>query len=105
MIFYAVSIPVSMEFLAIAPGTDERYMVSSRGNVKNAKTGRLLKLRVGTWGYWYVLLSLRPASRALYKTVLRMMGQAFLHNPDPSVLTTIDHIDRNPKNNDLCNLR
>ena len=93
-----------MEFWAIAPGTHERYLVSSQGRIRNARTALTLKVRVGTRGYEYVLLCL-PECRAVYRTVHRLMAQAFIHNPDPTTCDTVYHIDGNPLNNCLSNLR
>ena len=86
----------SREYWAIAPNTHNRYLVSSQGRVRNARTALTLKVRVGTRGYEYVLLCL-PECRAVYRTVHRMMAQAFLHNPAPTC-DTVDH-------NCLSNLR
>ena len=94
----------SRELWAIAPGTHERYLVSSQGRVRNARTALTLKVRVGTRGYEYMLLCL-PECRAVYRTVHRLMAQAFLHNPDPQTSHTVHHIDGNHLNNCLSNLR
>ena len=95
---------MNRELWAIAPGTHERYLVSSQGRVRNARTALTLKVRVGTRGYNYVLLCL-PECRAVYRTVHRLMAQAFLHNSDPQTYHTVDHIDGNQLNNCLSNLR
>ena len=95
---------MNRELWAIAPGTHERYLVSSQGRVRNARTALTLKVRVGTRGYEYVLLCL-PECRAVYRTVHRLMAQAFLHNSDPQTCGTVDHIDGDPLNNTVGNLR
>ena len=94
----------SRELWAIAPGTHERYLVSSQGRVRNARTALTLKVRVGTRGYEYVLLCL-PECRAVYRTVHPLMAQAFLHNSDPQTSHTVDHIDGNQLFKCLSNLR
>ena len=94
----------SRELWAIAPNTHERYLISSQGRVRNARTALTLKVRVGTRGYEYVLLCL-PECRAVYRTVHRLMAQAFLHNSDPQTCGTVDHIDGDPLNNTVGNLR
>ena len=94
----------SRELWAIAPNIHERYLVSSQGRVRNARTALTLKVRVGTRGYEHVLLCL-PECRAVYRTVHRLMAQAFLHNSDPQTSHTVDHIDGNQLNNCLSNLR
>ena len=86
----------SRELWAIAPNTHER--------VRNARTALTLKVRVGTRGYEYVLLCL-PECRAVYRTVHRLMAQAFLHNSDPQTCGTVDHIDGDLLNNTVGNLR
>ena len=46
-----------------------------------------------------------PECRAVYRTVHRLMAQAFLHNSDPQTCGTVDHIDGDPLNNTVGNLR
>jgi hypothetical protein len=78
----------------------EQYAVSNLGNVKNKKTGRILKPSMAD-GYKHYKLSKDKVS---YNTVgHRLVALAFLENPDNK--PQIDHIDNNPGNNIVTNLR
>jgi hypothetical protein len=78
------------------------YAVSSHGNVINIKTQRILKPGKQKDGYLIVCLSKKIKKRKTY-LIHRLVALAFIENPDNKPET--DHIDRNPSNNNILNLR
>jgi hypothetical protein len=75
------------------------YSVSSFGNVRNDKTGRILKKNVGSFGYLRV---------CLYNTkkkdlrIHRLVGLAFIENPNN--YRELDHISGDKNDNSVSNL-
>ena len=90
-----------METFKIIEGF-ETYSVSDLGNVKNNKTGRQLKPGKNKLGYEKVNLTANNKSSCL-KRVHRLVACGFLENPNNKCF--VDHIDNNPSNNALLNLR
>jgi hypothetical protein len=79
----------------------ENYSVSDMGNVRNDKTGLIMKHNITHNGYHRI--GLQQNGKRKYYYVHKMIGQAFLENPRN--LKTVDHIDRVKGNNTLENLR
>ena len=77
------------------------YMVSSFGNVMNTNTGRVLQPVTNNMGYYYVNLSKNTGAKHIL--IHRQVANAFLLNN--SNKSCVDHIDHNPKNNNIRNLR
>ena len=90
-----------METFKIIEGF-ENYSVSDLGNVKNNKTGRQLKPGKDQLGYELVILTSGNKSRST-KKVHRLVAGAFLANSNNKCF--VDHIDNNPSNNGVVNLR
>lgn len=84
-------------------GFEGLYEVSNRGNVRSLKCGRVRPMKKcrNKKNYEHVCLVKDKMKHTL--RVHRMVGDAFLM-PIPGK-TTIDHIDQNPSNNKLENLR
>ena len=79
----------------------DNYSISNYGNVKNSKTNRIMKPGNNTHGYKGVSLCKNGKVKSF--RVHRLVGMAFLENPDNKEM--IDHIDNNPSNNNVKNLR
>jgi len=82
----------------------ERYSVSNFGNIRNDLTGRIMKLKINSEGYYKLNLRTsekKPKSQT--KTVHRLVALAFIPNPDNKPF--IDHVDNNQLNNHTSNLR
>jgi hypothetical protein len=77
------------------------YQVSTFGNVKNVKTGRILKGFEN--GFGYLRVGLINEDSKCYMLIHKMASNAFLENPENK--ECVDHIDRNRKNNHISNLR
>ena len=78
----------------------ETYEVSNLGNVRNVKTGRIMKTNVNKDGYYR--LNIRNDEVCKF-FIHRLVAQTFIQNPENKPL--IDHIDGNVKNNHVSNLR
>ena len=78
----------------------ELYSVSDQGNVRNDKTGCILKGGLDTYGYPQVILC-KNGSRYGRK-VHRLVAEAFIPNPDNK--PQINHVDGNKQNNAASNL-
>ena len=78
----------------------ETYEISNFGNVRNVKTGRIMKTNVNKDGYYR--LNIRNDEECKF-FILRLVAQTFIPNPENKPL--IDHIDGNVKNNNVSNLR
>ena len=76
---------------------DERYEVSSFGNVRNEK--RLLKLTVDKYGYLVVGIHRE------IKKVHQLVAICFLNHTPNGYEIVVDHIDNNPLNNHNSNLQ
>ena len=76
------------------------YQVSNHGNVKNVKTGRILKPTINCG---YLKVALRNDGDISNKQLHRLVAITFLENPDNK--PCVDHINRNPLNNHISNLR
>ena len=79
----------------------ENYSVSDHGNVKNNKTGKVLKNCPNAQGYEQVQLwkHKKPTSVKVH----RLVALSFL--PNLEVKPMVDHIDNNIVNNNVLNLR
>ncbi len=77
------------------------YSISNFGNVKNNKTGKIIKPHLDDKGYYKVGLY-KNGDRKKFK-VHRLVGNAFI--PNPKNKTQIDHIDNVKTNNNVNNLR
>lgn len=75
------------------------YEVSEFGDVRNKKTGRILKQFVGTRGG--LMLTIDHATVYVH----RLVADAFIPNEDPNYWTDVIHLDGDKQNNEVDNLR
>ena len=79
----------------------ETYSVSDQGNVRNDKTGRILK--PGSDRDGYLMVNLMKDKKQLTQKVHRLVAGAFIQNPEKK--KCVDHINNDVKNNKVENLR
>ena len=77
----------------------ENYSVSNDGEVRNDRTGRILKPYLSTSGYYQVMMGRKTVPQYIH----RLVAIAFISNPDNK--KQVDHIDGNKRNNCISNLR
>jgi hypothetical protein len=79
----------------------DNYSVSTYGRVRNDKTNRILKACTNNKGYY--MINLCKNNERKYMTIHRLIAYAFIANMLNK--KCVDHIDNNPKNNNINNLR
>lgn len=80
----------------------DNYSISDEGQIRNDKSGRILKQHGAHSGYAQVTLSKKGRIKTFY--VHRLVMNTFKPNPKPNEYTDINHIDYNKSNNSLNNL-
>lgn len=81
-------------------GFEERYLVSDSGQVWSLLRHRALRPTIDRYGYEKVVL--RKDGKTFYRTVHRLVAQAFIPNPDN--LKTVNHINEDKTDNRAVNL-
>lgn len=82
------------------PFRNSNYHISNCGQVKNNKTGRILKHEIMN-GYERFKVNLTGKLSSFF--IHRVVAEVFI--PNPNNLPYVDHIDGNPLNNHVSNLR
>ncbi len=77
------------------------YEVSTDGRVRIIKTGKMMKFKVTLKGYFRVGLTVDKKRSFIF--VHRLVATAFCNRDDGNDI--VDHVDRNPANNNYQNLR
>jgi len=84
-------------------GFENLYQISNLGNVRSFKCNKVKPLKKFTDGKKYQCVTFVKDKKKYNRSIHRLVGEAFLV-PIAGKLT-IDHIDNNPSNNNLSNLR
>jgi hypothetical protein len=80
---------------------NDTYSVSDSGQVRNDKTGRILKPCLNSCGYYFV--QMKKNGKMGIVLIHRLVCRAFVENKDNK--KQVDHIDGNKANNHASNLR
>ncbi len=86
----------------------ENYIIYDDGRVYSKKSNKFLKpslmiTKDRPIDKCYYSVAIYNNGKRYYKLLHRLLALTFIHNPDN--LPSVDHIDRNPQNNNLSNLR
>ena len=81
-------------------GFEGLYGISDSGQVWSCRKHRSLKPTIDRYGYEKVVLS--KDGKAFYRTVHRLVAEAFI--PNPNNLTTVNHINEDKTDNRVDNL-
>lgn len=81
----------------------DNYECSEAGEIRNKKTGRILKHNVGKTGY--SLVSLRQNGKTVSRNVHSLIAKTWLVNDNPKMKTDVHHIDHDKQNNRADNLK
>ena len=81
---------------------NKNYAVSNHGNVKNIKSGKLLK-PILTTNYYTVCLY--TGDKQFQVRINILVAEHFIYNDDPINKKYVDHVDNNKLNNNASNLR
>ena len=85
----------------IIDGEEWHYEVSDSGDVRNTKTGKVLKQRKDGNGC-YLIVGLYKDGKQRMFLVHRLVATMFI--PNPNNLDTVNHINENKLDNRSCNL-
>ena len=77
----------------------EDYIIFKTGKIFSKKSNKFLKYSLDKDGYYLLYISKKT------KRLHRLLALNFIKNDNPEIKTSVDHIDRNIKNNNLSNLR
>lgn len=77
------------------------YEISNTGDMRSKISGKFLKSWLDKKGYYRVGLYVNK--KVKYQHVHRLVAMTFMQNFNTNMF--VDHIDRNPLNNDISNLR
>lgn len=88
---------------AIIPDTNARYVVTLEGVVVDLAAGKIVKQSYNCGNGRYLGVNLNTNHGKVVVPVHRLVAEAFVANPCHK--PTVDHIDRNPTNNHVTNLR
>lgn len=95
--------PDDFEWITVKyPVVKGRYEVCKEGFVRNKESKRVLQIWKDKAGYPMISMNVGK-SRSWY--IHRVMGEHFIENPDPVKYTIVHHIDENPNNWSLSNLK
>ena len=79
----------------------ENYLIYPNGDVLNTRRNNKLKHNLNSNGYYRVGLS--NHSKYSFRYIHRLIAEYYIPNPDNK--KEVDHINRNPKDNSIENLR
>lgn len=92
------------EFKACKPPYSH-YKISRNGVVIGPRSNRPIKQYINSCGYVILGVTKDVSNKHTTVTLSRLLGLAWISNPDPEHLSDVDHIDDNRLNNALSNLR
>lgn len=78
----------------------ENYSIDKNGNIKNNKSGRILKSRLNARGYIDIALCIKGKSKTLL--VHRLVASAYVENYSEAL--QVNHKDGDRQNNNFSNL-
>ena len=81
---------------------ETNYAISTKGRVKNVRSGVFPKTRTDRYGYEVISLYNTSKKKKKYYTIHRLVALAFIENSDS--LPQINHKDENKTNNAVDNL-
>ena len=81
----------------------DNYECSDLGQIRNKKTGRILKHNLGKTGY--CMVSLRQDGQTKSRNVHSLIAKTWLVNDNPNLKTDVHHIDHDKQNNRVDNLK
>lgn len=80
---------------------NSEYAVSSKGRLKNVRTGRIITGTQHNQGYRRAFLEVFGTKKSYY--IHRLVAKAFI--PNPNALSDVDHISGVKHHNCVCNLQ